>query len=464
MTWSLSDIQELGAKGVSPHLEEDGAIYQLYYSSIERGGLAIDGMTNNLQLTQQGTIAHIQDLTIITTSEGNRRAYYVEKDPNTGTHEIYTALISADGLSLSGVSSTGITDKNSDQAWGVPDAVVLPNGKVRIYWVETDPNASTLANEVILSATSTTTRGINFIADAGRRVEGGYVDFEILKAKDNDWIAIMSSSPVTIPDQPQGIFVGVSKDGMSWEINENNLAPTEKSYLDPTGLLLPNYDNKWRIVMSSSLSILGDREYSLVASELTLTSSSSTKNLTLNGTSSSDNLIANSGEDFGSDLLNGEAGDDQLTAYRGADTLNGGSGSDILRAGNGKDLINGGVGADTLYGGFGTNTFQDSNDGEADKLYLKSDQLAYNWIYTKAGNSPNGEKADNIGKLDANDQIYIQGATTAQLTFGSATHTTPFGETWSGIGIYAAGTLEAVFTGGNLTQAQLQAITFGTPA
>ena len=90
--------------------------------------------------------------------------------------------------------------------------------------------------------------------------------------------------------------------------------------------------------------------------------------------------------------------------------------------------------------------------------------MAYNWIYDKAGNSPNGEKADNIGKLDATDQIYIQGATTDQLTFGSVPHTTPFGDNWTGIGIYAAGTLEAVFTGGNLTQSQLQAITFGADA
>ena len=35
---------------------------------------------------------------------------------------------------------------------------------------------------------------------------------------------------------------------------------------------------------------------------------------------------------------------------------------------------------------------------------------------------------------------------------------------WSDVGIYAAGTLEAVFTGGNLSQAQLQAMTFGADA
>ena len=52
---------------------------------------------------------------------------------------------------------------------------------------------------------------------------------------------------------------------------------------------------------------------------------------------------------------------------------------------------------DTLYGGFGLKTFEDSDDGYADSLYFKSDHLASNWIYGKAANSPNGEKADKIG-------------------------------------------------------------------
>ncbi len=186
-----------------------------------------------------------------------------------------------------------------------------------------------------------------------------------------------------------------------------------------------------------------------------------TKGYSKVGNSTGDNIQGNSATD---DNIAGGLGNDTLVGYQGSDYLSGGQGNDILRAGNGRDLLNGGLGEDVFYGGFGTNTFEDSNDGAADKLYLKSDQLAYNWIYAKAGNSPNGEKADKIGQLDTSDQIFIQGATTAQLTFGSVTHTTPFGETWSGIGIYAAGTLEAVFTGGNLSQTQLQAIIFGTPA
>ena len=292
MTWSLINIEELSVRGtsalgVSAHLEKSeensNEEYQLFYTG--NGGVTVNTMSNDVQLTEQGVIRLIQDLTIITTTEGRRRAYYIEIDPNSGNHEIFTALISEDGLTLSQPTTTGISD-NGDTAWGVPDSVVLPDGRIRLYWVSSDWAAKTLANEVILSATSTTAKGTNFVIDEGYRTEGGYVDFEVLKADDNNWLAIMSSSPVTIPDEPQGIYIGVSNDGLIWEINSNNLAPTEKSYLDPTGVLLSSSNDKYKIVMSSSLSILGDREYSLVAAELKFTSSSESS-----GSDSSLNMV-----------------------------------------------------------------------------------------------------------------------------------------------------------------------------
>ena len=162
------------------------------------------------------------------------------------------------------------------------------------------------------------------------------------------------------------------------------------------------------------------------------------------GTTKDDVIEAFSGSNFGADLIDGRAGNDQLVGFRGADNLIGGEGDDLLRAGNGRDLITGGPGEDIMYGGFGLNTFQNSVDGDLDKLFIKSDQHAYNWIYDKAGNSPNGEKADKIEMLDEFDQIYIQGVSTSQLSYGSVDHNSNLGETLSGIGIYASGVLEAV--------------------
>ena len=161
------------------------------------------------------------------------------------------------------------------------------------------------------------------------------------------------------------------------------------------------------------------------------------------------------------DFLVGYGGNDYLQANRGRDSLFGGSGNDELRAGNGRDIINGGDGMDDLYGGFGLNTFEEALDGEVDSLFLKSDQHAYNWIYGKDGNSPNGEKADKIMELDPFDEIWVQGVETEELDFQNVVHYSNLGETLDGIGIYASGTLEAVYVGENLSLGQIEAMTQG---
>ena len=159
------------------------------------------------------------------------------------------------------------------------------------------------------------------------------------------------------------------------------------------------------------------------------------------------------------DLFRGGAGNDQLTGYRGKDVLLGDAGNDILRAGNGRDVLSGGDGADILYGCFGQNIFTGEKDGAADKIFLKSDQYASNWIYGKAGNQ-DGNKVDLIGALDSYDRIHIQGVSTYDLTF-KAVDTTVAGNKVSGIGIFAHGTLEAVYTGGDFNASQLQSMTVG---
>ena len=152
---------------------------------------------------------------------------------------------------------------------------------------------------------------------------------------------------------------------------------------------------------------------------------------------------------------------DRLFAYRGADTLHGGQGDDTLRAGNGRDVIDGGDGSDSMYGGFGLNTFEDADDGDVDQIFFKSDQHAYNWIYDKDGNSPNGEKADKIMELDPFDEIWVQGVETEELDFQNVVHYSNPGETLDGIGIYASGALEAVYVGDDLSLGQIESMTQG---
>ena len=164
------------------------------------------------------------------------------------------------------------------------------------------------------------------------------------------------------------------------------------------------------------------------------------------------NKFANPTLQIGHDRIDGLHHDDTIIGYRGRDTLNGGAGNDIIRAGNGADQITGGTGSDTMYGGFGSNDFWDLDDGYADTIYLKSDQFAYNYIYGKAGNSPNGEKEDWLFGVEAHDRVIIQGVPTSALIVEK------IGEF---IEVQAYGVVEATFADHSLYLSQAAQIVSG---
>ncbi len=254
----LIEIKNMNLQGVSPHLEiVDQTTLRLFYSSMQAGGLAVDLCDYDLNCTRQGVVERIQDLTIVKTVDGTRRGYFVELNPNTKSKEIMSAVFSEDGLSYTNKISLGISD-GGNMAWGVPDAVVIPDGRVRIYWVD---EASGMAGEKILSATSKTTQGIDFVKDSGYRFENGYVDFEVLKAEENNWVAVFSFSPEQLPKTPQSIFYGISKDGLDWEFTGIPISPLDMSYLDPTGVLLEN--GNYLLASAVAPNAMGDRDYIL---------------------------------------------------------------------------------------------------------------------------------------------------------------------------------------------------------
>ena len=146
---TLLDITTLNQDGVSPHLElVDNTTLRLFYSSLSANGLAVDLCDYDLNCVRQGAIERIQDLTIIETTDGVRRGYFVEFNPNTKSKEIMTAVFSEDGLSYTNQISLGISDGGSI-AWGVPDAVVIPDGRIRIYWV--DESSGMRGEKIVLS-------------------------------------------------------------------------------------------------------------------------------------------------------------------------------------------------------------------------------------------------------------------------------------------------------------------------
>lgn len=178
------------------------------------------------------------------------------------------------------------------------------------------------------------------------------------------------------------------------------------------------------------------------------------------GTNSNDILKGTNSHD----IFAGFSGADKLVGIRGSDTLFGYDGYDEIRAGNGRDYIWGGGDGDDLYGGFGHNTFGDERDGSIDWLYFKSDQFAWNWIYESSGNNPTGQKVDVIKGLDSNDRLFVQGVDTSELSFSQVNDFSAPTGNFSGIGIFANGFLEGLYTGGDLSSSQLQSMTSGVDA
>jgi hypothetical protein len=154
----------------------------------------------------------------------------------------------------------------STKAWGVPDAVLLPDGRVRIYIVESPVIGKCL--EKVASYISTD--GISFTKEPGWRFENGYVDTEILRAKANDYVMIMADIACT-PSRKQQLFVSTSKDGLSWSAPEMLTTPGLFG-LDPTGYESSN--GVFRIYYTKFPETKGG-EYVLGRATLTLTAAES---------------------------------------------------------------------------------------------------------------------------------------------------------------------------------------------
>ena len=263
---SIENITSLGEDGVSPHLEKvDEKTLRLFYSSIKVKGIAVSLCDYQLNCEIQGSLERMSDLTIIETKDGVRRGYFVELNPQTNQKDIFTAIFSEDGLSYSEKTPLGFPVDRDEIAWGVPDAVLIPNGLVRVYWTYTEDKTS---DEKLISATSKTTKGIDFVMDPGYRLENGYVDFEVIKSEEGDWKALMSYTPHYMPEIPQSLFYATSKDGLDWDLIEERITPKGYTYFDPTGI--PIDEKNYLIVGSAAPNVMGDREHLLFTAMLVL--------------------------------------------------------------------------------------------------------------------------------------------------------------------------------------------------
>jgi hypothetical protein len=292
-TWVFEEdavTLSIGGKDcVDPYAEPNGSGDRIYApcAADVPAALSVYDCTETGNCTKAALRSKLgKSFTKVKLSDGTYRAYYVAQDFNTCTNTVETGLLSTDGLEVTGATKTSIFQKVEaitikdlsgkemkvckTEAWGVPDAVVTPDGKVRIYIVEevagatasdasqkkctaVDKNSlkrqdgSPIAvvpptNEVIASYTSTDSSGTTFTKDSGYRFVGGYVDPDILRAKTGDWVAIVSTGPGC---EGQQYFVATSTDGLGWKIATSALNKLNVYAGDPTGYELSA--NKFRI-------------------------------------------------------------------------------------------------------------------------------------------------------------------------------------------------------------------------
>ena len=232
--WALAeDAVSLSLTGVSPHVERTGNADRLWYPGGLAGTAVADcndaGACTSVSIT--GRLG--SDFTAITLPNGTRRAYFVEISPNAGTKSVSSAACLTTACTAVGASTIAATElvvSQNVKAWGVPDAVVTPDGKVRIYVVENPSDGN--CTEKLASYISND--GVTFTKEAGWRLENGIsVDPEILRAKTGDWIMVLADGP-GCSDRIQKLYVATSNDGLAWSTPQK-LSGSDLSRLDPTG-------------------------------------------------------------------------------------------------------------------------------------------------------------------------------------------------------------------------------------
>jgi len=270
--WSLTEeAVSLGLTGVSPHVERTGNADRLWYPGGLAGTAVADcndaGACTSVSIT--GRLG--SDFTAITLPNGTRRAYFVENSPGASTKSVSSAACSTAACTAVGTSTVAAAElvvSQNVKAWGVPDAVVTPDGKVRLYVVESPVEGS--CTEKLASYISSD--GITFTKEAGWRLENGIsVDPEILRAKTGEWLMVLADGP-GCSDRVQKLYVATSNDGLTWSTPQK-ISGSDLRRLDPTGYEVST--NVFRIYYATAVAgALGDVTYTIKRGTIAIKQSS----------------------------------------------------------------------------------------------------------------------------------------------------------------------------------------------
>jgi hypothetical protein len=208
-----------GQGGIISAVSEDGLIFN------KENGIRVSAGA-------QGSRDMItSDPTVVPLGDGRVRMYYKGGDgpggPGEAVHTVFSA-VSSDGL---GFEKEGIRIDPllmPDGGWAsVPDAIVLPDGRVRIYYVS---NGVDVGHGIVSAVSSD---GLKFTREETRLT--GFVDPSVIILPDGRYLMLavaMPNGPVgkLTSDQP-GIYSFVSDDGINF--SGKSLAFTGDGNIDP---------------------------------------------------------------------------------------------------------------------------------------------------------------------------------------------------------------------------------------
>ena len=270
--WGLTeDAVSLGLTGVSPHVERTGNADRLWYPG-GLAGTAVADCTDAGACTSVPVTGRLgSDFTAITLPNGTRRAYFVDISPNAGTKSVSSAACSTAACTAVGTSTVAAAElivSQNVKAWGVPDAVVTPDGKVRLYVVESPVEGN--CTEKLASYISSD--GITFTKEAGWRLENGIsVDPEILRAKTGEWLMVLADGP-GCGDRVQKLYMSTSNDGLTWATPQK-ISGSDLRRLDPTGYEVSA--NVFRVYYATAVAgALGDVTYTIKRGTIAIKQSS----------------------------------------------------------------------------------------------------------------------------------------------------------------------------------------------
>lgn len=286
--WALAeDSVSLGLTGVSPHVERTGNADRLWYPSL--AGTIVSDCTDAGACTSVPVTGRLgSDFTAITLPNGTRRAYFVETTAGATTKSVSSAACLTTACTAVGISTIAAAElvvSQNVKAWGVPDAVVTPDGKVRLYVVESPVEGN--CTEKLASYISAD--GITFTKEAGWRLENGIsVDPEILRAKTGDWLMVLADGP-GCGDRVQKLYMTTSNDGLTWATPQK-ISGSDLRRLDPTGYEVST--NVFRIYYATAVAgALGDVTYTIKRGTISIKQSSAEVSITTGTTAPAKSTI-----------------------------------------------------------------------------------------------------------------------------------------------------------------------------